>query len=245
MTHAYKITGMTCGSCEEKVKSALLRLPGITGVDISREKQSATITMEKHITVAALQAALDKKYTITEQGHAEPAPAEPAEPAEPGRSLLEVYKPVLLLFIYITAVSVIAGFQHGSFHLMKAMNVFMAGFFLSFSFFKMLDLASFADSYSTYDLVARRFRGWAYLYVWIEVALGAAYATGFQPVITNLVTLVVMTVSIAGVLQSVLNKRKIRCACLGSVFNLPMSTVTIIEDGAMILMSAIMLVSTI
>jgi hypothetical protein len=50
-----------------------------------------------------------------------------------------------------------------------------------------------------------------------------------------------MTISIIGVLQTVLNKRKIRCACLGAVFNLPMSTITIIEDGLMIAMSALAL----
>jgi hypothetical protein len=52
-----------------------------------------------------------------------------------------------------------------------------------------------------------------------------------------------MGVSIIGVLQSVLNKRKIRCACLGAVFNLPMSTITIVEDAMMIAMSGIMLIS--
>ena len=50
-----------------------------------------------------------------------------------------------------------------------------------------------------------------------------------------------MSVSIIGVLKSVLNKQKIQCACLGAVFNLPMSTVTIIKDDLMISMSAIML----
>jgi hypothetical protein len=54
-----------------------------------------------------------------------------------------------------------------------------------------------------------------------------------------------MSISIVGVLQSVLNKKKIQCACLGAVFNLPMSTVTIIEDGLMILMSLIMLLTLI
>jgi hypothetical protein len=44
------------------------------------------------------------------------------------------------------------------------------------------------------------------------------------------------------VLQSVLNKQKIKCACLGAVFNLPMSTITIIEDGLMIAMSVTMLI---
>ena len=65
----------------------------------------------------------------------------------------------------------------------------------------------------------------------------------FQPLATHIVTL--MAISIIGVLQSVLNKQKIQCACLGAVFYLPMSTVTIIEDGLMIAMSTFMLYSII
>jgi hypothetical protein len=54
---------------------------------------------------------------------------------------------------------------------------------------------------------------------------------------------VVMSISIIGVLLSVLSKRIIRCACLGSVFNLPMSTITIVEDALMIVMSATMILN--
>jgi hypothetical protein len=50
-----------------------------------------------------------------------------------------------------------------------------------------------------------------------------------------------MGFSSIGVIQSVVNKRKIRCACLGAVFNLPMSTVTIMEDLLMVVMSGMML----
>ena len=92
-----------------------------------------------------------------------------------------------------------------------------------------------------YDLVAKRFRFWGYIYAFLELGLGLTYASNFQPGIINFLTFLIMSVSIVGVLQSVLNKRKIKCACLGTVFNIPMSTITIIEDGLMIVMSAIML----
>ena len=82
---------------------------------------------------------------------------------------------------------------------------------------------------------------WGYIYAFIEFGLGLAFLTGVNPVGTNAVTFVVMSLSIIGVLQSVVNRRKIKCACLGDVFNLPMSTITIIEDALMIVMSAIML----
>ena len=91
--------------------------------------------------------------------------------------------------------------------------------------------------------IAKQFRSWGYIYAFIELGLGIAYAINFNPIITNAVTFVVMTISIVGVLQSVLNKRKIQCACLGAVFNLPMSTVTIIEDALMIGMSVLMLIA--
>jgi hypothetical protein len=87
-------------------------------------------------------------------------------------------------------------------------------------------------------VVARRIPAYGYAYPFIELLLGAAYVTGFQPLATNLMTLVVMAVSSAGVIQSLLAKRTIRCACLGTVFNLPMSTVTLVEDGLMVAMAA-------
>lgn len=224
---------MTCGSCEAKVKGSLLMLPNITEVEVSKDTQSATITMEKHIALPTLQAALDKRYSITAMEH--------NETAEQAKGWLVTYKPILLIFGYITAISIIAATQNGQFKWMQGMNIFMAGFFLTFSFFKMLDVKGFAESYGMYDVVAKKIPVWGFIYPFVELALGIAYAIGFQPIFTNLVTLIVMSISIIGVLQSVLNKRKIKCACLGAVFNLPMSTVTIIEDALMITMSIGML----
>jgi hypothetical protein len=117
----------------------------------------------------------------------------------------------------------------------------MSGFFLVFSFFKLLNLQGFANSYSMYDIVAKRFKAWGYIYAFVELGLGLAFALNIAPFAVNAITFIVMTVSLVGVLQSVLNKRKIQCACLGAVFNLPMSTVTIVEDALMIAMSGVVL----
>ena len=233
MTHTYKLTGMTCGSCEAKVKNSLLMLANITEVQVSKDTESATISMDKHIALPTLQAALDKKYSITAMDH--------NESDEQVKGWLATYKPILLIFGYITGISIIAATQNGNFNWMQGMNIFMAGFFLTFSFFKMLDVKGFAESYGMYDVVAKKIPVWGFIYPFVELALGIAYAVGFEPILTNVVTLIVMSVSIIGVLQSVFNKRKIKCACLGAVFNLPMSTVTIIEDALMIVMSIGML----
>ena len=128
---------------------------------------------------------------------------------------------------------------------MAAMRIFMSGFFLIFSFFKLLDLKGFAESYSMYDIIGKVFKPWGYFYAFTELGLGLAFALDIMPITINVITLLVMSISLIGVLQSVLNKRKIQCACLGAVFNLPMSTVTIVEDSLMILMSGVVLISAI
>ena len=162
---------------------------------------------------------------------------------EAPRSWFETYKPILVVFAYILGVTLLVEFARGAFLWDVWMTNFMAGFFLVFSFFKLLNLKGFAESYASYDLVAKRWSQWGYVYAFIELALGVAYVLRFMPLLTNVIALVVMSLSIIGVLQSVLNKQKIQCACLGTVFNLPMSTVTIIEDGVMIVMSAAMIIT--
>ena len=236
MTHTYKLTGMTCGNCEANVKSALLMVENVTNVEVSKDENSATITMDKHIALQNLQKALnekDSKYQISAINH--------NEAAKQTKTWFETYKPILLIFAYITGITLLIQLKNETFNPMEAMRYFMAGFFLVFSFFKLLNLKGFAESYVMYDVLAKQIPAWAYLYAFVELGLGIAYLINFNPIITNSITLIVMTISIIGVLKSVLNKQKIQCACLGSVFNLPMSTVTIIEDALMILMSVTMI----
>lgn len=247
MIHEYQVTGMTCSSCVAKIQTALLKVPHITAVVIVKDENKATITMSEHIAVESLQTALGTRYSITEL-----KPAVLANPltayiddslTDEKKSWVETYKPVLLVFFYITLITSLVQLWNDSFSWMQWMRHFMAGFFLVFSFFKLLNLEGFADSYRMYDLIAKKFKGWPYWYAFIELGLGLAFLVNFNPLMTNLITFILMSVSVVGVLQSVLNKRKIKCACLGAVFNLPMSTITIIEDGLMIAMSGFMILN--
>lgn len=245
MTHTYNVSGMTCGGCQAKVQSLLSKVREVKNVSIDLAKGEATIDMDRHILTNEFQFALKDypKYQLTENGYHDHQVMSVAE--EESKSWLQTYKPILLIFGYILGVTVLIEMVSGGFVWTRWMEHFMAGFFLVFSFFKLLNLQGFAESYSTYDIVSKKWFGWGYIYAFIELALGVAFLTGFNPLLTNALTFVVMSVSIVGVLQSVMNKRKIKCACLGAVFNLPMSTITIIEDALMILMSLVMLITLI
>ena len=117
------------------------------------------------------------------------------------------------------------------------MRLFMAGFFLVFSFFKFLDVAGFASAFRGYDLVARVLPGYGRAYPFIELVLGLAYLTNIAPAATNIATAIIMAVGLAGIIRAVVSKQSIRCACLGTGINLPMSTVTIIENSVMLVMA--------
>ena len=121
------------------------------------------------------------------------------------------------------------------------MRNFMAGFFIVFAFFKLLNLKGFAMSYKMYDVVAAKWKGWGLIYPFVELSLGIAYLINVFPFYVNLITVIVLGISSIGVIKSNLDNKKIKCACLGDVFNLPMSTVTIIEDVSMVVMALVML----
>lgn len=244
MKNTYNVTGMTCGGCQAKVHSLLSKVTGVKNVSIDLAKGEVAMDMDKPIATADLKAALKDypKYQLMEGNHQHNTVTSISDETET-KSWIETYKPILLIFGYIIGITSLVEYINGEFLWMRWMSHFMAGFFLVFSFFKLLDLKGFAESYSMYDIVAKKLNNWGYVYAFTELALGIAFLIGFNPIVTNIITFVVMSVSIIGVLQSVLNKRKIKCACLGSVFNLPMTTVTIIEDGLMIVMSAGMLLA--
>lgn len=259
MIHTYKLEGMHCASCVGRVQEALQDVEGVKKVAVSLAPQEAVVSMNHHIDTVVLDRAVKKAgaYSLTDEvqvidtmgkhgsGHqsqkidvmtaSSPIVDDLAEPT------VTTYKPLLIILAFILGVTALVEVRMETFDPMRAMNTFMAGFFLIFSFFKLLDISGFASSYRMYDIVAKAVPGYGYVYPFIELALGAAYLTGVNPVLTNWVTLVVMSISLVGVVQSVFDKRKIRCACLGSVFNLPMTTVTIVEDSLMIGMAALML----
>lgn len=236
MIQEYQIKGMTCNGCLNSVKSKLLELEAIEEVNIDLPTGQAVVKQTKAIPLHQLKDSLGSKYTITATTTAPPIDPEPAEEFS-----WAVYKPLFLIITYILGTCILVQYPFENFSGSLFMRHFMAGFFLVFSFFKLLNIRGFANSYAMYDLVAAQWKGWGFIYPFVELGLGILYLTNSFPVYTNWMTIVVLGVSSIGVIKSNLDKKKIKCACLGDVFNLPMSTITIIEDVAMVAMAAFML----
>ncbi len=238
MEKEYKIGGMTCMGCVSNVKNKLEQSNAIAEATLQLEAPQATIKFKEELDLTSLQNLLgqDGKYQIKE---IENTRADEQEIL--AEKSISTYKPLILIIAFIAGVCLLVQFPFSSFSIMLWMRHFMAGFFVVFAFFKLLNLEGFANSYKMYDILAKRWNIWGYLYPFIELTLGIMYLVDFNPVFTNLSTALLLGVSSIGVIQSNLNKSKIKCACLGDIFNLPMSTVTIIEDVSMVIMAVIML----
>ncbi|HYE18676.1 MAG TPA: heavy metal-associated domain-containing protein [Tepidisphaeraceae bacterium] len=252
-------TNLRCGSCVQTLKPHLDGAPGVDRWEVDLASPDKPLTVYGDAPAEAVRAAVAKGgYQVLGEIEAPPPPPAAVAPVQPQPQpqpqphphsppssetpAPTTYYPLVLLGGFLVGIVALIEVRAGGLVWDRAMAHFMGAFFLAFAFFKLLDLRGFADAYRGYDVVARRLPAYGYVYPFIELLLGAAYVTGFQPVVTNLVTLVVMSVGSVGVLRSVLDKRAIRCACLGTVFNLPMSTVTLVEDGLMVAMAAAALV---
>jgi cation transport ATPase len=257
----FELTGLHCGKCVSRVSDALR--PFAQDVKVTLEPMQASLQgLHADASLAALQAAvrsagsydLKEKRPLASTESAQTAINSVANKAvtdvlQPG-SWLATYYPLLLILAFILGGSVLIQLGQHTGHDMglsaisgsETMRYFMAGFFLVFAFFKLLDIRAFANAYAGYDLLAARWQGWGFVYPFVELALGIAYLAHWNPTLTHWVTIIVMGFSAIGVIRAVMSKSQIQCACLGTFFKLPMSTVTIVEDVGMVLMAAGMLV---
>jgi hypothetical protein len=230
-------TNLKCGGCLAKVApdfNADSRLKSWS-VDLAVEGKPLTVLGD--LSREEIDALLKPHGFATVQELPTESPSFP--PTEPTRKAS--FRPIILIAFYLAGGVALLELQSGGFEWMRAMARFMAGFFLVFSFFKLLDVSGFVSAFRMYDPLAKRSEIWAHAYPFVELSLGVGYLLAPMSIGLNVITFGVMSIGLIGVIGAVRSQRTIRCACLGTAFNLPMTTVTIIEDGLMATMALAMI----
>ena len=241
MKKTYTITGMTCNSCKSSVHKKLDELKEVEAVEVNLEKSEAVIFFTENIDISKLQNSLPSKFQIAEKLVDDTSVSfnNSSLESDQGKSKLQQLKPLLIILSYISVASIMMNYKN--WNLGEAMLDFMGLFFIVFSFFKMLDLKGFPKSFKMYDPLAKKFPLYGSIYPFIETALGLMFLMRLEVRIALIITLLVLGITTIGVTKALLDKKSIRCACLGTVLKLPMTEATFIENMIMIVMALLML----
>ena len=234
---------MTCDSCKSTILQNLNELQEIEAVEVDREKGEAIIFMTNNIEISKLQNALPSKFLISEKeiDNFSVSSNKSTIEIDQEQSKLQQLKPLLIILTYISVASILMNYKNWS--SIEAMLDFMGLFYIVFSFFKILDLKGFPESFRMYDPLAKRLPIYGRIYPFIETGLGLMLLMRYEVKIALIITLFVLGVTTIGVTKTLLDKKSIRCACLGTVLKLPMTEATFIENIIMIVMAISMLIN--
>lgn len=234
MKTIYTIEGMTCGGCVASVTEKLEDLLGQGNVKVALKEKTVAINHKDQLDFGLLQNALAPKYTLLKNAIENEVVGGVLE-----ESKWKQLRPLFLIFFYLFSTAFLL--NRAAWDTSEAMLDFMGLFYIVFAFFKFLDLKGFPESFAMYDPLAKRLQLYGWVYPFLETALGLMFLMRFQVQTALWITVFILGLTTFGVTRTLLDKKKIRCACLGTALKLPMTEATFIENAIMLLMAFWML----
>ena len=232
MKTTFKISGMTCNGCRSTVENKLSSLDGVDNVQVNLTNGEAIVYSKNPISFSLISNSLPSKYKVISKRDAKDNEIIKS-------SKFKQLKPLFIILGYISVTSILLNFRN--WNSTNAMLDFMGLFYIIFSFFKILDIKGFSTSFKMYDPLAKKITTYGYIYPFIEILLGLMFLIRIEVNIALLITIVILGITSAGVTQTLLDKRSINCACLGTTLKLPMTESTFIENAIMIIMAIVLL----
>jgi len=152
------------------------------------------------------------------------------------------YRPVLYLFAAaaLTAVALSIGF-------LDAITWQTLGWFISVSMIflgmqKLRDVESFSTMFLNYDLLARKWVPYAYVYPFVETGAGILMTGMILTWLSAPAALFIASIGAISVFKAVyIDKRKLKCACVGGNSNVPLGFVSLTENLMMVGMAVVMI----
>ena len=228
MKSIFKVSGMTCNGCKLSVEDKLSSLDGVDKAYVDLTKGEAIVHSKSPISFSLISDSLPPKYKVIRTANSQNNETIKV-------SKIKQLKPLFIILAYISITSLLLNFKNWD--STNAMLDFMGLFYIIFSFFKILDIKGFSISFRMYDPLAKKVPLYGIIYPFIEILLGIMFLTRVEVELAIILTIIVLGITTIGVTQTLLNKKSISCACLGTTLKLPMTEATFIENALMIIMA--------
>jgi glutaredoxin len=153
------------------------------------------------------------------------------------------YVPVLAVFASAAALALaVSHAAFGTPFTVRAGEWFVSFAMVILAMLKLQDVEKFSSMFLGYDLLAKRWVPYGYLYPFLEFGAGVLMAARALDWLSIPVALTIGTIGAVSVFYAVyVQKREIKCACVGGSSNVPLGFVSLTENLAMIAMAGWML----
>lgn len=154
------------------------------------------------------------------------------------------YRPVIALFAMTALMAMAAGHAvDGTPFTLRAAEWFVALSMCVLALLKLQNVETFASQFLNYDLLARRWVPYGRIYPFAEGLAGVLMVAGALHWVSIPVALTIGTIGAASVFKAVyIDRRALKCACVGGNSNVPLGFVSLTENLMMIAMAVWMMV---
>lgn len=154
------------------------------------------------------------------------------------------YTPVIMLFSVAALLAVMINFMLGNEPVsLRVVELFISVSMVLLGLQKLQDIERFSTMFLNYDLLAQRWVRYGYIYPFVETGAGLLMMAGLFTYLSAPAALVVATIGAVSVFKAVyIDKRTLKCACVGGDSNVPLGFISLTENLMMIAMAVWMLV---
>ena len=155
----------------------------------------------------------------------------------------DTYVPIIAIFstTFLMALGVVWKI-HGELSVIPVLEIFIAISMCVLGIQKTRDLSAFSSGFLSYDLLARKWVPYAFVYPFVETGAGILMLAGIFPYISAPATLFVASIGAVSVFKAVyIDKRELECACMGGGSNVPLGFISLTENLMMILIAVWMI----
>jgi len=237
MQAVYKVDGMTCQGCADNIQNGLNNQSFINKANVSLQESKLTIDSDSTLDINSLNSIVSTlgNYKIR---------------TNTTNILSEIVnyftskKPIVIALSIVILSSLAMQISDETFNLNKWFMSYMGIFFIIFSFLKLLNVSGFSMTFKKYDLISKIIPPYATSYPFIELSLGIIFLTQTQSILiyANAFTLIFMVSQTIGIIRSLSKSEQIQCACMGSAVDVPLSSLTVVENITMIAMATYMII---
>ncbi|WP_435894764.1 MauE/DoxX family redox-associated membrane protein [Oceaniferula spumae] len=157
----------------------------------------------------------------------------------------DTYQPVIAVFAvaFAMALTTCWAMEGSSLEILRVAELFIAISMCVLGILKLQDLKSFATGFVQYDLLAQRYVPYSNVYPVIEAGAGALMIAGLFTWVAAPLALIVSTIGAISVFKAVyIEKRDLKCACVGGGSSVPLGFISLTENLLMMVMSIWMIV---